>query len=462
MKNIKAGLLGLMLDLYDRTDPGLRKIQERFASCIKDILQQSVQIVYTGIANKKQEVSSAVERFEREGVSIIIVVHFSYAPSLISAESLIRTGIPILIWNTQKMERISANYSDRELLENHGMHGVQDLANVLGRSRRKFILVTGHWKDRDTLENIKRWIDAGQVVSTMKNSRVGLIGHTFPGMGDFRVDEKMLSSQVGPRVCRITTGELARAANTVKHSQISAGLKLIKKRFRGYEKIEPGVLEESVKIELALRNIIGVQRLSGIAIHYPVITANPEFSALPFLAVSNLLADGIGFGGEGDITSAVACILMKEIAGEVNFTEMFTMDFVKGEILMSHFAEGNWKMANPGYPVRIYQKSGWLSPTNPSAALGFTFKPGRITLLNLTSTSDGSIKLITAAGTVKDRSPLKLEKPHFIFKPDIDLKEFLNAYSYEGGSHHLAMAYGDHSEAIKRVAYLMDIECKTI
>jgi len=250
--------------------------------------------------------------------------------------------------------------------------------------------------------------------------------------------------------------------DAVKKDRILKELKIDRKRFRCSAEIKTEVLEESIKIEMALRKVINNNKLSAISIHYPAISKDLRFKALPFLAASKLLADGIGFGGEGDITSATACILMKEIADEVNFTEMFTMDFVKDEILMSHFAEGNWKMANPKYPVRLYLRKGWLGSKNPSASLGFTLKPGRVTLLNLTSTVGNSIKLITATGTVQDRAPLKLEKPHFIFKPEPGLKDFLNAYSYEGGSHHLAMAYGDHTEMIGRVVHLMGIEYKMI
>ncbi len=462
MKSIKVGLLGLMLDLYDKTNPDLRKTQEKFAAQISAILKQYARVVYSGIVNKKQKIEEAIKKFEKEKVSLVIIVHFSYAPSLISVESLVQTNLPLLLWNTQKIDRILLSYSDKELLENHGMHGVQDLSNVLNRRGRKFIVVTGHWKDKVTIDEIAGWIKSAGVVNKMKHSRVGLLGYVFPGMGDFCVDESILTKYAGTKIYRISVDELSSSMNSVRSNQISSELNLDKKRFKGYDKIENKVLEESVKIELALRKVISNRQLSGVAIHYPAISVDSRFSALPFLAVSKLLADGIGFGGEGDVTSATACVLMKEIAGEVNFTEMFSMDFVRGEILFSHFAEGNWKMANPKYPVRFFPRPGWLSPKNPSVSLGFTAKPGKITLLNLTSASDGSIKLITTTGLVKDRPPLKLETPHFIFKPDLNLKDFLNSYSQEGGSHHLAMAYGDHREEIMRVAHLAGIGCKTI
>lgn len=463
MENVKIGLLGLMLDFYDRVSPDLRKTQEKFASQISRTLGQYGDVIYAGIANKKNGVEFAINKFEKEKVSLIIVIHFSYAPSLISADALAKTKIPLLLWNTQKIDRILPNYSDKELLENHGMHGVQDLSNVLCRQKRKFIAVTGHWKDRSTLEDIRQWIKTAQIVNDMKNSRVGLIGYTFPGMGDFLIDENILSKQVGTEVYKISVNEIASAMNSIKQTQVLQELKLDKKRFQGCEKIKIDVLKESIKIEIALRKVIKDKNLSALAMHYPVLSADPRFSALPFLGASNLLADGIGFGGEGDVTSATACVLMKKVVGdEVNFTEMFTMDFVNGEILFSHFAEGNWKMANLKYPVRVHLRPGWLGSKNPSAGLGFTFKPGRITLLNLTSSSDGSVKLITATGSVMDRAPLKLEKPHFIFKPEPGLKEFLNAYSYEGGSHHFAMAYGDHLEMIGKVAHLMGVECRII
>ncbi len=54
---------------------------------------------------------------------------------------------------------------------------MQDLSNVLLRAGREFNLVTGHYKDEQTLAQIKRWCDAARTVKATRNMKIGLVGY---------------------------------------------------------------------------------------------------------------------------------------------------------------------------------------------------------------------------------------------------------------------------------------------
>ena len=115
----------------------------------------------------------------------------------------------------------------------------------------------------------------------------------------------------------------------------------------------------SVRLQWALRSVAEEWGLDGLAIHFMAVDEEGRLETLPFLAASEMLADGYVYGGEGDVTSAVAGAMMHEMGGMANFTEMFTMDFDANAIVMSHMGEGT---AEPVPPLRM--------PTHLKAIVG--------------------------------------------------------------------------------------------
>ena len=55
-----------------------------------------------------------------------------------------------------------------------------------------------------------------------------------------------------------------------------------------------------------------------------------------------------------------------------------------------------------------------------------------------------------------------LARPHYKFRPDGDLGDFLTRFSLEGGSHHQAMAYGRWAGTVTRVAALLGVDCACV
>jgi len=184
-----------------------------------------------------------------------------------------------------------------------------------------------------------------------------------------------------------------------------------------------------------------------------------RLETLPFLAASEMLADGYVYGGEGDVTSAVAGAMMHEMGGMANFTEMFTMDFDANAIVMSHMGEGNWRMARKDQPVRLVRNEfKMVSLPYAPASLAFALEPGQVTLVSLTTGPKGRFRFVVGEGEVLDFPPLEgALTPQFKFAPAGRLEQFL-----AGGSHHQALAYGSHTQALRRLASLLGIECLVV
>jgi L-arabinose isomerase len=463
VKKAKVGLLGLTFELYDRI-PRLKQELAEFAEELAGVLSPFAHVSFPGVCNTRSQVSETIVGFEAEGIDLLLVVLLSYAPSHIALPALSKTKLPVLIFNTQKAHSITAETTPDVLLHNHGMHGVQDLANVLLRSGREFHIVTGHYRDERVLSQVREWCEAARIAKFMRRCRIGLLGYTMEGMGDFAVDETALLAQVGVEVKRIPMRRIAIEAANAPHEEIAEQMRFDREQFE----MDPGIRQEeheaSSRLEWAIRKVLREEGMHGFAAHFMAVSEDGRLETLPFIAASKLLGEGYGYGGEGDVTSAAAVAMMQELTGAANFTEMFTMDFGGNAILMSHMGESNWRLAREDVPIRMVRSTlGLVDLRVRPLVLVFSLKPGDVTLVSLTTSAGGRLKMIVTEGEVLDFPPIEaLSTPHYKFAPRGELGDFLTRFSMEGGSHHQALAYGHLAGVIEKTAMLLGIECSVI
>lgn len=461
MSRPKIGFLGLTLELYAQRFPDLVVGLGGFAATLCERLSRTMDVVAAPVAFTRDAVDRAVARFEGEGADAIVVVLLSYSPSLISLPALLRTRLPIIVFNTQKLAAIDESFSAAEMTDNHGMHGVQDLCNVLARHGRAFELVTGHYEDLTATRAVEERVLGAAAAGALRGKRVGILGHTFDGMGDLYVDGTLLLARTGVEVCHLSSARLAERIAEATSAEVEELVAADRAAFEVDASVTDDDLRIAARTELGLRALIEEERLSAVCPLFTAATDHPGIPMLPFLAVSKLLAEGLGYGGEGDPTSAVATLLMQQLTRETNFTEMFTIDFAGNSIFMNHMAETNYRLGRDDMRPRLYRNDATFLSGAPPVCVFAAQRPGRVTLANLAATAGGGLKLIVFGGEAQDRGPVPgILSPHFRLSPHYPggVSEFLTRYSLEGGSHHLALGYGDHRDALRSAARAMGIE----
>ncbi len=460
----KIGLLAVFFDLYLVIEDDLLGSCSGFADQLAGSLGNFTEVVFPGVVKNRAEALQAIKAFEQVDVDLIVVVFLTYAPSLYVLPALLASETPLVLFCTQNLFAVTENLSGRDTDENHGIHGYQDLANTLRRSQKPFGFVTGHWQNPRALAEIQAWARAAWVRKILKQSSVGLIGYPMENMGDFGVDETAFQSQIGLHVRHIPMQALARSARQAPAEEIQASLAADREMFQVADSVTPAEHEAAARIEWAIREMLQKHNLIGFASHFMAVAEEGQLQTMPFLAASKLLAEGYSFGGEGDVTSAAAVAILQLLAGEANFTEMFTLNYAAGTVLMSHMGEGNWKMVRPGDPVRLVSYPFDLIPltVNP-VSLVFSLRPGPVTLLNVTFGANGKMTWVVSEGEIVDHPPLpKLNVVHYQFKPHLPLEDFITQYGYLGGSHHQAIAYGSFTQEILKLASLLQIPCQVI
>ena len=128
-------------------------------------------------------------------------------------------------------------------MNNHGIHGVQDLCNLLLRNKKQFLISAGHWQNSDVLDRAAQQLESAVMAWNMVHCRVGKIGGDFDGMGDFRIPDGALNIQVVEYT----------PASEVSDEEIAAELALDKERFKWDNNITENALRNTLQTSLKIR-----------------------------------------------------------------------------------------------------------------------------------------------------------------------------------------------------------------
>jgi len=455
MSQAKISLIPLMLKQYQDWLPELAPNQEPFIKSAMDLLGRFGVVKGHRICVTRDEVDAAVANAEAECSDIIVILFAAYAPSLMSFPALTRTRLPILILNSTPGEEFGDDFQVKDYLENHGIHGVQDLANVLNRAGKSHWIASGHLSDAKLCAQVEDYIALARVKSAWEKIRVGRLGSVIQDMGDLAVDITMMLNS-GPHVIDIAPGEFLKACKAVSPEEIKALVEIYRSE---YETDNAGeeVLAATAEAEAALRKIITDNKLDAIAFSF-MIFEHLHDQVMPFVGISRLMSEGIGYGGEADIIAAASVRLLNQLIGCAGFTEMFCPDWKHDQILMSHMGEMNPSFARN--KPKMIAKPSLIGGNGSTGVLLFDIEPGPATLASLTIGADSKLCWVIAEGEIEDTIPFKgLDAPHYIFEPDIALPDFLTAYSQASGSHHMVICKGRVTEKIAAFAQMIDTDC---
>lgn len=461
MKNVKIGLLPLYLKLYDDTMRDRRTRVEAFYNEIAgEFEKRGIDVVTVPICRIVGEFRKAVREFEEKDVDAIVTLHMAYSPSLESAAVLAATGLPIIVCDTTPTFSYGPTQNPDELMYNHGIHGVQDMCNLLVQNGKPFQIEAGHWQKSDVIDRVSLHITAARMSSYMRTMRAGIIGAPFKGMGDFYVSPEDLRNSIGPDVVPLERDKLESCLKGVSDAQVESELT------SDLDSMEVEVCEDvhrrSIRLYLALKQWVEEENLGAFSFNFLNVTRDEGFETVPFMAASKLMASGIGYAGEGDMLTASLVGAVLSGSRETSFTEMFCPDWENDSVYLSHMGEVNWNvLAGKG---KLLEFDYPYSDTGNPAYIAGCFKPGEFNLINLAPVGGGDYRLIIVPATMlpvegKDNMHRSVRG---WFKTSFKLDEFLAEYSRYGGTHHSAMSYGISVETAVSFGQMMGWETVVI
>ena len=459
MRKIKIGLLALYLQLYDDTCTYMRpRVEAFYQSIANELGKKGLDVATSKICRTHDEFADTIAEFEIEQVSAVVTLHLSYSPSLECINALTATHLPLIVLNTTETFEFNSETNPDEIMFNHGIHGVQDMCNLLLRRGKDFEIFSGHYLQSDVLDRICRAARAATVAKALLHARVGLVGQPFDGMGDFRVPFDELR-QIGISVANYDMTKGAEYLSEVTPRQIEDTYQQDSAALDVDPQLKRDVYDRTARTALAIRRWVQEEQLTAFSINFLATTDSPDgLPVMPFTECSRAMSMGIGYAGEGDVLTAALVGALLTIFPDTSFSEMFCPDWKGNSVFLSHMGEINY-LACSRKPYLTEKDFPFTNAENPTVAYG-TFKKGKACFVNLAPLENGKFRFIIARGQMLDiPSDNALSKSiNGWFKPESDLTKFLSEYSRTGGTHHGAIVYSDEIELLHQIARFMSFD----
>jgi len=444
-----------MFDLKEALSKGVSEAVE--------ILREKIEVIYPGLVTNLKEAERVTAKFRDEEIDLLIICEALWtedAIPLVVVDGL--KDVPLLAWMYAPTKGIPEDLDGLGMLKIAGINGTVEITYTLKRIGRKFGFVFGLPQEDKVLREISEYAQAAALVKKLRSSHVGWLPYRCGWMEDTFQDEFRLTRQIGPKVSHVSVLELISEMDQVPEEEIEARVEGWK---RDYRIVEPDDEElfKAAKLTLGLERIVDKYKFNAISImSFMELTAATGIT--PFAPIEKLEDRGIMVGAEGDLSAAVAMMILHELTGEpVQFAEFMAFDKEENTVLVGHSAPAGVRMARSPKEVSL---RGFVCPLQNISLPGFPAhgvsveyiaKPGKVTMLNITCTPEG-YKFVIFRGEALDTPPRPMNMPHAIVKLERPLDEFFNDLIYEGMEHHFGLVHGDVVGQLEKLADLLGVK----
>lgn len=373
---------------------------------------------------------------------------------------------PFVHLHTQFNRDIPWDKIDMDFMNlNQSAHGGREFGYICTRMNKTRKVIVGHWQDELVREKLSVWMRAAAAWSDAQGGKIARFGDNMREVAVTEGDKVDAQMQFGYSVYGYGVGDLVAYINNVTDTSIDKLIVKYNDLYNVNKALQKGgerhsSLRDAAKIELGIRAFLEEGNFKGFTTTFEDLHG---LSQLPGLAVQRLMADGYGFGAEGDWKTAALIRAMKVMAtglkGGTSFMEDYTyhMDPSVMKVLGAHMLEVCESIAEdkPKLEINPLSIGGKADPPR----LIFNVPAG--SALNASIIDMGNrfrmiVNEVTAV--VPDASLPKLPVARVVWIPKPDLETAAGAWILAGGAHHTGYSQAITSDYLEDFAEISGIE----
>lgn len=466
MNTVNIGLLSVGLNTYWSQFDGLKERLLQYQNVISErMASNGVEVITTGVIDTVQKADEAVQLLKEKNVELIFVFVSTYSLSSTILPIVRQVKAQYIILNIQPSAAIDYDYLNA--LGNRGqMTGewlaycqacaVPELASVLNRVGIRYEIITGHLADADVWKEISDWIDAFRVVVGMRKNRMGVLGHYYGGMLDVYTDTTLQSVAFGTHIEQLEMCELKHYRDEATTEEVQRKLDEFQAVFDVDSTCESDELERAARTSVALDKLVAAHELGSMAYYYEGHAGNDYENIVTSVIAGNTLLTGkeIPVAGECEVKNVQAMKIMSLLGAGGSFSEPYAMDFNDDIILWGHDGSAHYAMADG--KVQLVPLPLYHGKPGKGLSIQMHVKPGDVTLLSVCEGKEG-VFLLVAEGQSVEGVTLHIGNTNSRYKFPISAKNFINAWSKAGPSHHCAIGVGHVAAKIQKIAFMLSL-----
>lgn len=380
---------------------------------------------------------------------------------------------PLLQLNTQFNVEIPYATMDMDFMNlNQSAHGDREFGFITSRMDLPRKVIVGHWSHPETQKRIADWMRVARAVADGKELRVVRFGDNMREVAVTDGDKVEAMIKFGWSVPYYGIGDLVAYMNEVSDADVNALYDEYNQKYEivlGNDKdFSVAHIKEQAKIEIALRRFLKDKDGNALCTNFQDLHGMKQ---LPGLAIQRLLADGYGFGAEGDWkTSALVRTFKVMAAGQTvagskgnAFMEDYTYNLVPGKEanMGSHMLEVDPEIA-VGKP-KIEVHSLGIGDREDPARLVFNTLEGDGLVAAVVDMGNRFRCVVNEINVIPPEAPLpKLPVARMLWKPYPNLATSAEAWILAGGGHHTAFSNIVTTDMLRDWSEMVGIECIAI
>jgi L-arabinose isomerase len=430
-----------------------------------------LRVAFKPVVTTPEEISGLLSAANTDPkcAGLVLWMH-TFSPSKMWIGGLTGVRKPILHFHTQFNRELPWESIDMQFMNlNQAAHGDREHGFIHTRLRLPRKVVVGHWQDADVLERLASWMRAARAWADWQGARFVRFGDNMRYMAVTEGDKVAAEIRFGYGVNYHGVGDLVAAVDHVSDADAEKLCAEYEQTYTVVPELRKGgarrtELQYAAKIELGLRAFLEQGGFKGFTTTFEDLHGLKQ---LPGLAVQRLMADGYGFGAEGDWKTCALVRAMKVMAdglpGGVTFMEDYTyhLDPKRPLVLGAHMLEVCPSIAagKPSLEVHPLGIGGKEAPMR----LVFTAQPGPALNVSMIDLGNRFRVVVNEIDVVAPPKPLpKLPVASAVWECRPDFKTAAAAWILAGGAHHAGYTNALGLEPIEDFVSIADVEMLTI
>lgn len=401
-------------------------------------------------------------------IGLVTWMH-TFSPAKMWINGLKSLQKPLVHLHTQFNQDIPWQEMDMDFMNlNQSAHGGREYGHMVTRLGIDRRVIVGHWQDERVQTELSDWERAALGWHEMQNTKIARFGDNMRNVAVTDGDKVAAQMQFGYTVDGFGIGDLVNEVNSVSEADIKQLLNEYDNLYSMVDSLKPNgqqrqALVEQARMELGMKQFLSQGGYTGFTTNFETLDGLPQ---LPGFAVQRLMAQGFGFGAEGDWKTAALLRVMKVMAigldGGTSFMEDYTYNLTPGSnsVLGSHMLEVCESIAKdqPRLEIHPLSMGGKADPVRSI----FTSTTGPAINVTIVDLGDRFRMIINEVEAIEPQPLPKLPVARALWVPKPDLPTAAAAWILAGGAHHTTFTQALTTQNMLDLAEIAGVEALVI